>query len=99
MHLTCVNQDKDDSKFVSKLADKMWSTDELKERSVEGRRSNVHKDVEAKNCLSPDKVLFIIEKMRQRVDDECGLPTRYSKARITKILNVKCTNLRRKKEK
>lgn len=77
------------------MLSRLYTNEQLGKRSVEGRKSNCHPEREPYRPLTPAKLDFIVEKMRQRVDLCKGDVKRFNKTRIKKIINIKCGNLRR----
>ncbi|KAJ8286465.1 hypothetical protein GJAV_G00039540 [Gymnothorax javanicus] len=62
-----VQEAKSHSQFCKSLAVAIWGTEELKERSVTGAKSNAVKDSVPKRPLTPEKMTVIRECLRHRL--------------------------------
>ncbi|XP_021713096.1 uncharacterized protein LOC110681507 isoform X2 [Aedes aegypti] len=91
-----------DGKFISALADQLWTRDQLAARSVRGKQCYRHPESSTHIPASPTKVSFIHDKLMQRInleEREDDDPRRKLQSRVSHKLNEKFKNARRLKEK
>lgn len=97
LHLECPPGSEGDGRFISGLADLMWNKQQIMERSVKGKSCNSHPKSGCHRPATPSKVSYIVDKLAQRVDLEGDLePTRKISSRVSRKLNEKMSNARRK---